>query len=294
MSRSKHTYNAGIGTMDLAPCTRIEFEGIVIDLLMDFLTESKNCPSYNGTDHDHFAYELFIIEDGTVDICVNGEALTFGSGEFILIAPHVKHRTTAASPSMKRFSVRFSLRSGTHLIEQTNKKYLRDALSHDERVHILNTISELRKLDDAPMSPLSEYRMRAQFGIVLSYVLERFMDMNTDEAPNISNPISLHSKIENYLYLNYSQSLTLEELAAYLSYSRTQTQRIIEACFGMSFTDKLREIRISVAKTLLSQGELSIDEIAEKCGYETRQGFEAMFQKHVGVTPNRYRKQNQK
>lgn len=294
MSRAKHTYNDSIDDIDLAPCARIEFEGIVIDLLMDFLSESKYDSSYSGADHDHFAYELFIMEEGTVDLLVDCEPITLGAGEFILVAPHIKHRTSAFSPSMKRFCLRFSIRSGAHLIGEAPKKYLRDTLSHDERTHVINIISELRRLNSTPVCAPAAYRMRAQFGIILSYILERLMDKNAGNVPNISNPISLHSKIENYLYRNYSQNLTLDALAAYLSYSRTQTQRIIETCFGMPFTEKLREIRISAAKTLLSQGELSIDAIAEKCGYETRQGFEAMFQKHVGSTPNQYRKQNQK
>ncbi len=294
MSRAKHTYNDNIDAVDLAPCTRIEFEGIVIDLLMDFLSEQKYDSSYNGANHDHFAYELFIIEEGTVDLWVDGEAITLEAGEFILIAPHVKHRTSSFSPSMKHFSLRFSIKSGKHLIGEFPKKYLRDILSHYERAHILNIISELRVLDTTSLSAPATYRMRAQFGIVLSYILERVIDTDVGDVPNISTPISLHSKIENYLYRNYSQNLTLDALAAYLSYSRTQTQRIIETCFGMPFTEKLREIRISAAKTLLSQRELSIDAIAEKCGYETRQGFEAMFQKHIGLTPNQYRKQNQK
>ena len=294
MSRAKHIYNDGIDAVDLAPCTRIEFEGIVIDILMDFLSEKKYDSSYRVADHDHFAYELFIIEDGSLEVLIDGETVTANSGEFVLISPHIKHRVSALAPSLKRFCLRFSIRSGAQLISEAPKKYLHASLSQIEHTHILNTITSLREIGNTPMTALSSYRMRAQFGIILSYILERMISTDTGDAPNISNPISLHSKIENYLYLNYSQNLTLESLSAYLSYSRTQTQRIIEACFGMPFTEKLREIRISAAKTLLSQGELSIDAIAEKCGYETRQGFEAMFQKHVGTTPNQYRKLNLK
>lgn len=294
MSRIKHAEADSIDAVDLAPSTRIEFEGVVIDILMEFLGEQKHGAPYHTADHDHSAYELVIGEEGTIDFAVENEAITLNPGEFIIISPHVKHRVASFSQGMRRFCLRFNFKSGAHLIDTAGRRYLYDTLFPDERAHIFSVISELRRLDDTPLPAPAAYRMRAQFGIIFSYILERLMDIDTGNVTQTSSQISLHTKIENYLYLNYSKSITLESLAAYLSYSRTQTQRIIEDCFGMPFTDKLREIRISNAKTLLAGGDLSIDAIAEKCGYETRQGFEAMFQKHVGSTPNQYRKQHQK
>ena len=294
MSRTKHTESDSIDAVDLAPSTQIEFEDAVIDILMEFLGEQKHGAPYHTADHDHCAYELIIAEEGTLDFSIEGESLTLTPGDFIIISPHVKHRVVCISLGMRRFCLRFNVKSDAHLIDTAQRKYLRANLSPNERKHVFDIIGELRRLDGTPLSIPSAYRMRAQFGIIFSYVLERFMDTDTGDVTELSSQISLHTKIENYLYLNYSKSITLESLAAYLSYSRTQTQRIIEECFGMPFTEKLREIRISNAKTLLEDGDLSIDAIAERCGYETRQGFEAMFQKHVGVRPNQYRKQNEK
>ncbi len=294
MSRIKHTDSDNINAVDLAPSTRIEFEGVVIDILMEFLGEQKNGAPYHTADHDHSAYELVIGEEGSLDFSVDGETFTLNPGAFIIIPPHVKHRVISYSQGMRRFCLRFNFKSGAHLIDNEPQKYLLDVLSHDEREHIFSVISELRRLDGTPLGVPAAYRMRAQFGIIFSYILERLMSTDTGDAAQVSSQISLHTKIENYLYLNYSKGITLESLAAYLSYSRTQTQRIIEDCFGMPFTEKLREIRLSNAKTLLACDDLTIDAIAEKCGYETRQGFEAMFQKHVGSTPNQYRKQHQK
>ncbi len=293
MARTKHTEADSIDAVDLAPSTRIEFEGVVIDILMEFLGEQHGTP-YRNVLHDHSTYELVIVEEGSLDYFIENEHITLNHGEFIIISPHVKHRVDHFTQTMRRFCLRFNFKSGAHLVDTEDRKYMRDTLSPDERTHIFSVISELRRLDGKALGSPATYRMRAQFGIIFSYVLERFMDTDTGDAAEASNQISLHTKIENYLYLNYSKSITLESLAAYLSYSRTQTQRIIEDCFGMSFTEKLREIRISNAKTLLANGDLSIDAIAEKCGYETRQGFEAMFGKHIGSTPNQYRKQYHK
>ena len=45
------------------------------------------------------------------------------------------------------------------------------------------------------------------------------------------------------------------------------------------------------AKSLLSLGELSIKEIAFRCGFRSAAFLTSVFHKHYGVTPREYRRQ---
>ena len=49
--------------------------------------------------------------------------------------------------------------------------------------------------------------------------------------------------------------------------------------------------KIQVAKQLLRETKLPIDEIAEKVGYDSIRGFQAAFMQITGKTPGRYRKE---
>ena len=49
----------------------------------------------------------------------------------------------------------------------------------------------------------------------------------------------------------------------------------------------------SRAQELLTQGDLPIGEIAEKCGFENVYYFSAAFKKRVGLPPSEYRKRLQ-
>lgn len=59
--------------------------------------------------------------------------------------------------------------------------------------------------------------------------------------------------------------------------------------YGVNFTNKLRDMRMRAAKYYLSNNEFTITEIANKCGYSTRQSFESSFKKYTTMTPHKYR-----
>ena len=295
MSRAASTLNSNLNYGKYHASVSVNCENITLDLLLYQSLPTKF--TYSDADgekmpfaaHDHAVLELFIIENGSMRINVT-ENVELEGGDMLMIRPRTPHQIVYTSDNIKYFSIRFSMRRNGKLLDTDMPPYRKDCLSSDNHAFVCTLISELRRTVPEVSTVLEMYRIKSQLAIIISYALEKFVDLAADTPAESDNQIDLYTKIENYLYLNYDQQLTLESLAAHLSYSRTQMRRILEACYGMPFTKKLREIRLGAAKKYLTETELSIDEIAEKCGYETRQGFESMFLKYVGVTPNKYRK----
>ena len=52
----------------------------------------------------------------------------------------------------------------------------------------------------------------------------------------------------------------------------------------------LNKRRISQAKTLLNNEELSLSDIANKCGYKNLSTFTEAFKRVMGMLPSEYRK----
>jgi two-component system response regulator YesN len=65
--------------------------------------------------------------------------------------------------------------------------------------------------------------------------------------------------------------------------------KIIKNETGITFSDKLRQIRIDQAKKLLENGSLKTYEVSESVGYVDVRYFSQVFKKHVGLTPSEYR-----
>lgn len=88
--------------------------------------------------------------------------------------------------------------------------------------------------------------------------------------------------IHEYIEQNYHRSLRLRDLAEVLHLSERQTQRIIRALFGMSFSKLLSSHRASVAERLAASSDMPWSEIAGYVGYETYSGFRRSFRRHGG------------
>lgn len=79
------------------------------------------------------------------------------------------------------------------------------------------------------------------------------------------------------------------ELGCKFSITRIQLNRKIKAITGMTTTEYILQLRISLAKKLLSTTDLPIGEIAFKCGVDDVSYFSALFKKHTGTSPTLYR-----
>lgn len=86
----------------------------------------------------------------------------------------------------------------------------------------------------------------------------------------------------------FTEPLNLERLAALARISPSQLERDFARLFGMTPQDFLTNVRMEHALALLDQ-DLSIAEIAYKCGYADQSAFTRRFRLTVGATPREYR-----
>ncbi len=92
-------------------------------------------------------------------------------------------------------------------------------------------------------------------------------------------------------FLFHYRTLTLPDLARLLNLSMRQTQRVLQANFGMTFSQKLADARMAAACQLLTGTDLTITEISEKTGFSSIEHFSAAFHRIMGCAPSRYRKE---
>jgi len=89
---------------------------------------------------------------------------------------------------------------------------------------------------------------------------------------------------------NPQKDWSLQEMAAASGYSVSRFSALYCSQFGRSPKADLLTSRIEQAKQLLSYSELSVTEIAERCGFKSLYYFSKYFKKITGMPPNEYRK----
>ena len=89
---------------------------------------------------------------------------------------------------------------------------------------------------------------------------------------------------------NLCEDLSLDALAQVAQMSPSRFRRAFQATVGQSPHSWLNKHRLERAKTLLAKTEQSIAQIAIDCGFSSQSHMTTIFSKHLGITPNGYRK----
>ena len=270
----------------------VDVDDIKMKILLDYIF-SRGIYEATYTPHEHPVHELYYISEGWMYFECDDKIEKLEKGDIFIIKAHSLHRVIRCGNGVSRFHLRFQF---TNDPDKSNFPIESKHISPSPKVReeIMNLIEKIQAVDVENITKLDFFRLRANLGILFSYVLE-YMDEKADTGSNAFNNIEQSNRlitfalIDDFFADNYATCQSIDKLSRMLKYSKIQTQRIILDYYGMTFSQKLRDTRIRYAKKFLSETDMTIDEIAAKCGYSTRQGFEAAFTKCASITPNKYR-----
>jgi two-component system response regulator YesN len=97
--------------------------------------------------------------------------------------------------------------------------------------------------------------------------------------------------IKNYIAKNYmSDGLSISDISGYLHMSASHVCTIFKQETGDTINNYLTAYRLNKAKQYLRETLLTVAEISVKVGYRDNSYFGRIFRKHIGMTPNDYRK----
>ncbi len=92
-----------------------------------------------------------------------------------------------------------------------------------------------------------------------------------------------------YLHRNFTDScLNIDALCNLSNMSDTYFRRLFYEVYGTTPIKFINELRINYAVELLETGYYTIEEIAEKCGFEDSKYFSTVFKKLKHQTPSSY------
>ena len=92
----------------------------------------------------------------------------------------------------------------------------------------------------------------------------------------------------NFIQNNY-QNVTLESLAEQFHLSEPYVSKYIKDKSGKTFGEHVAHIRMKRAKTLLKNGNMTVENIAYALGYQNVEHFNRTFKKSFDMTPIQYR-----
>ncbi|SFB84467.1 transcriptional regulator, AraC family [Zunongwangia mangrovi] len=250
--------------------------------------------------HFHPEYELNFLANGKGVRRIVGDSMEqIENIELVLVGPNLQH--------------------GWELFECTNTDI------HEITLQFHNDLFDSKLLDRRIMKPIKDMFDRSTNGILFSekisreiaprimqlskidsidYFLElisilhdlansrnqRLLSTYTSDFKNFENSDKLKT-IYEYIQLNYQNKISLSEVAQLVNMSQVSFNRFIKKRTGKTLVEYVNDTRIGYAARWLIEKDLSIAEIAFKCGFNNIANFNRVFKKSKNCTPSKYREE---
>ncbi|UJF29590.1 AraC family transcriptional regulator [Kaistella sp. 97-N-M2] len=265
-----------------------------------FLVFDRVKDNFDFPIHFHPEYELNFIQNGKgVKRIVGDHIEEIEEIELVLVGPNLYHAWE------------------THLC--TEKKIHEITIQFDDKLFDENLLS--RRI----MRPIKEMFNRSSHGILFSkktsqevakricnlsrldgmdYFLEILSilhDLATSRNQRILSSFTVdYEKFEvddrmkivyDYIQNNFSEKISLEEVSKVALMSPVSFNRFIKKRTNKTFVNYVNDVRIGYSARYLVEKDLSISEVAFRCGFNNIANFNRIFKSIKGVTPSKYREE---
>ncbi|MGO4272936.1 helix-turn-helix domain-containing protein, partial [Paenibacillus sp. TAF58] len=256
---------------------RVAFPDVTVKLIHHVYWHRK--VAFMLEEDEYPCWTIFAVEDGRFHYRVGEQKGEAKFGDFVICPPNTVFKRKTLEPLSFHF-LQFVWLSEPNVDDKavwigkltindterlsSNYRYLRELLGWEEesalhKQHMVNDLIRLVKMErDHKEDPSTE------------------VDLLMEKA---------RSYITKFAY----GSLSLLDLAVSLELTPVQFTRKFRKAFGQTPSEFLNVMRLTRARHLLEGSTLTLDAIAEKCGFENGFYLSRVFTQKMGIAPSIYR-----
>lgn len=163
-----------------------------------------------------------------------------------------------------------------------------------EKFNLQNSSSTVRDrlLELAESLAWSQDKTGETFAHIVYALLNDILHQVTEGLYNHKAPVSLIDEIKKHIDSHYHADITRESVADAFNISPGYLSRLFSKEADIKFNEYLKFARISRSKTLLTNTNMKINEVADKCGFTDANYFCKVFRDINDCTPLEYRRKN--
>jgi AraC family transcriptional regulator of arabinose operon len=140
-------------------------------------------------------------------------------------------------------------------------------------------ILEKRRMEDEDLE-LTGYLLRA-----LCLHLERAVK----ETVSLPGRSFTGTRMKRYIEAHATTSFKIENVAAHVGLSVSRAVHLFKECFGRTMVEYAHEVRLSSAIERMHDSSMTLEQIAESCGFGSYPYFHRVFKNKHGLTPSLFR-----
>jgi len=255
--------------------------------------------------HYHPEYELLYVIEGSGTRFIGDSLGEFESGDLCLLGsnlPHLfrNHKHYYAEGSRLRhqsITIHFTPEAfGKDFVNLSQLQKVRSLLSNAQygldfngqfKLSVINKLFEILELHGLPkmlklLEVLDELSHIKEYKLITASNIKGTDDVNAERL----------KKVIQYLLTNFTEEITLQQIANVACLTRTSTCRFFKERTRKSIWDFLAEVRLSHAARLLIETSSTVLSISNESGFRNISHFKRLFSEKFQCSPKEYRKQS--
>jgi AraC family transcriptional regulator, arabinose operon regulatory protein len=248
-------------------------------------------PFYSSYRTGFPAYLFRLQTEGLCEIFVKGRKMSIEKGDLLLIKPgdHYELLIDEVQNGAKEpmvMSGDYHLACEGSWIDEWWRRSDKPTISRidlDEKLLGLwrHLIVEERRPSSEENKELSGYLLRA-----LCLSIERAVN---ETAPSFNRPFTV-TRMMRYIEAHATTAFKVEEVARHADLSVSRAVHLFKSSIGKTMIEYALEIRLTAAIERMKYTSMTLEQIAEDCGFGTYPYFHRVFHKKYGVAPGAYRR----
>ena len=250
-----------------------------------------NCAGYVNADYNHtninpvgrLDYYLIYLVSGKIKFYIDGGEISVSPGSLLVYPPNkpYKYSCDASGENVQFFWVHFT---GSEALS-TLEKYKISLFPTIHTISVNNHIdARFKGLFDA--FAINDCYRDDDLSAHLSRLLIEIGRVLSVKGTGIGR---LHKSVR-YINEHFSEQIKITDLAEMENMCMTTYNLHFKKYVGTPPTKYIIKLRVQLATELLLNSELTIGEIASRCGYNDYNLFTKVFKSEIGSAPTKYRK----
>lgn len=240
--------------------------------------------------HSHDFYEYFICYQGEYKQIINNEVHYFRNLDCCLLRPEDAHSVEENKKDSSHYSILVRKDAFESFVNFTSPSLL-EKLENNGTMYFSISENRVRKiifyLNQLREEQNNKENVEVLTHLLLFNLLEPLFTQNSvyesEKRPSWLNDLLIEiNKPDN---LNWG----VNEVVAHSNYSKTHLSRMFKEEMGRSIGDYLQEVKITNARDILVNSNMSIEELCDLIGHSSMSHFSSAFKKRYGMAPGKYR-----
>ncbi len=245
--------------------------GYLVDQLLHYCNVSpKGCLRIQKRRINY--YDLTFVLKGSLTYIENGRTVVLRENDALLSVPGATQERLMGKEEVHYVSFNFTLRPNASLSMPT---YMPQVISREIRA-VISVFSQ------SHLSPL--YHSTEKAVNLLNYILFEIQDTLAMESNN-----DAVSAIIKYIDGSLSSPVSLSRIAEHVHLSREYVAHIFKRETGKTVIEYANERKMLIAKALILEDRLSLQDIALTLGFSNYSYFSKVFKKHFNTSPVRFK-----